>query len=145
MATTSPLENPSSDPRRRPWTREEYHRAAELGLFRPDEKLELIEGEIIQKASPQNAPHTTAIRKVARALEAAFDQEHEVRYQMPLIVADISEPEPDILVLREGIEAYEDRQPATKDVLLIVEVSESTLAFDRRTKSRMYARAGIEE
>jgi Uma2 family endonuclease len=79
MAISPPSDTSNDQPRLRLWTREEYHRAAELGLIRPDEKLELIEGEIIQKVSPQNAPHSTAIRKVARALESAFGPKNASR------------------------------------------------------------------
>src|SRR5690349_5616820 len=94
--TAEPAED-GVNPRR--WTRAEYERAAALGLFRPGERLELLDGEILQKMSPQNPPHTYSILRSDRALSDAFGPGHHVRQQMPLILNGRSEPEPDIVVV----------------------------------------------
>src|SRR6185437_1804823 len=85
--------------RPRRWTREEYHRAAECGVFKPGERLELLDGEILQKMSPQRTPHSTAMEDTARALEQAFGPGCYARRQLPLVLTDRSEPEPDVVVV----------------------------------------------
>src|SRR3954452_22628704 len=85
--------------RPRRWTRKEYYRAAELGLFRPDERLELLDGEILQKMSPQKPPHAVAISNTAAALSLAFGPGFHARQQLLLVLDDESEPEPDVLVV----------------------------------------------
>lgn len=132
------------EPRPRLWTREEYHRAAKLGIFRPDERLELILGQIFEKPR-QSSAHTAAIRSTTVTLEMIFGPLHEIRYRMPLALSDQSEPEPDVLVLREPLEAYEDRQPEAVDVLLVVEVVDGTQRMDWHIKSGLFATASIQE
>lgn len=132
---------PTVEPAVRHWTREEYHRMAELGLIGPEERLELIEGEIVQKMTPQKSPHATAIRLVEEALRRAFGAGFDVRVQLPLALSPLSEPEPDVAVVRGGPRDYRDAHPTT--ALLVVEVADTTLAFDRRTKGSLYARAQI--
>lgn len=141
----SPLDVGSEGgPSRRYWTREDYYRAGELGLFRPGERLELIKGEIVTKMSPQGIPHAIAIQLCETAADAAFEgQGCHIRAQMPMTLPDDSEPEPDIAVVRGGIRDYETRHPSAVDVLLLIEVSDSTLAFDRRGKAALYAQVGI--
>ena len=84
--------------RPRRWTREEYYRAAELGLFRPEERLELLDGEILTKMSPQKAPHAVSVTQAGRVAGVAFGPAHHVRHQLPIILNDVSEPEPDVVV-----------------------------------------------
>jgi Uma2 family endonuclease len=122
------------------WTREEYDRMIEAGVFAPDERLELVEGEILQMV-PQGSFHATAVRLVEDALRRAFGAGFEVRTQLPLALDPYSEPEPDIAVVPGYARDYRDAHPST--ALLIVEVSDSTLDFDLRRKSSLYARAGI--
>jgi Uma2 family endonuclease len=129
-------------PRRRLWTRADYERATQLGLFGPEERLELIEGEIIEKM-PQNEPHSTGIQLGEEAMRAAFPQGHCVRVQLPLALNGKSMPEPDIAVVTGAIRDYAQKHPRT--ALLIIEVADSTLAYDRTTKGALYARAGIAE
>ncbi|HVK01850.1 MAG TPA: Uma2 family endonuclease [Armatimonadaceae bacterium] len=132
-------------PRRRLWTRAEYYRAAEDGIFAPGERLELIRGEILYM-SPQRQPHSTGVRLTDVALQDVFEGSPcDIRTQLPLTLPDDSEPEPDVLVVRGGIRDYERRHPGPADVLLLVEVSDATLAFDRDVKARLYAEAGIPE
>src|SRR5438128_12405535 len=84
-------------PRR--WTREEYHRAGDLGFFGPEQRLELFEGEVITKVSPQRRPHRKGVRGVALSLESTLGPDFVVWTQLPLILSDFSEPEPDVMVL----------------------------------------------
>ncbi|MBM3237413.1 Uma2 family endonuclease [Candidatus Poribacteria bacterium] len=126
----------------RQWTREEYMKMAELGVLAPGERVELIEGEVIQM-SPQNSPHTTAVILVAEALRTAFGQGYVIRTQAPLALSEISEPEPDVAVVSGMPRAYRDAHPTT--ALLIVEVSDTTLTYDRGWKASLYAKAGIED
>lgn len=131
--------------RPRRWTREEYYRAAELGLFRPDERLELLEGEIIQKMT-QNPPHTTSLSLSLVALESAFaGRGYFVRIQAPISLPGDSEPEPDLAVVAGCPRDYQTQHPVAANVLLLVEVSDTTLGFDRRRKAAAYAAAGIRE
>lgn len=129
------------NPRRWRWTREKFERAAELGLFGPEEKLELIEGEVIEK-TPQNCPHVTGVNLQQEALRVAFPSGHVVRVQQPLAIGEGSLPEPDIAIVTGSIRDYEAAHPAT--AVLVVEVSDTTLAFDRM-KAGLYARAGVLE
>ena len=129
-------------PQRWLWTVKEFQRAYDLGAFGFETRLELIEGEIIRKM-PQNEPHTWAIRAVEEALRSAFMPGHDVRTQLPLVLGLRSKPEPDIAVVIGSFNDYKRRHPTT--AVLVVEVSDSTLALDRTTKAALYARAGIED
>jgi Uma2 family endonuclease len=129
--------------RTRRWTREEYHRAADLGLFGADERLELIDGDIIEKRAPQKSSHFSTIEYSADALAAAFGAGHHVRRQGPIVVSPTSEPEPDIVVVAGDKSEYVGRHPRPDEVLLLVEVSDATLSLDRGRKAALYARAGI--
>lgn len=132
----------ASAPQPRLWTREEYYKMVEAGVLRPDERVELIGGRIVAM-SPQNSPHFTAIRLVEEALRAAFGAGYEVRVQGPLDLSPSSQPEPDVAVVQGQARDYARAHPIT--ALLVVEVSESTLAFDRGEKASLYASAGIPE
>ena len=115
---------------------------AEVGIFAPDERVELIEGEIIQMP-PQNPLHSTGICTVQEALRTAFGSGFDVRPQLPLSLELASEPEPDIAVVRGSFRDYRTAHPST--ALLVVEVSDTTLTFDRCEKAGLYARTGIQE
>lgn len=127
---------------RRPWTRAEFERAAELGLFGPEERLELIAGAVVRKLPPQRSPHATAIRAVEEALRTAFPRGFDVRVQLPLALGPDHEPEPDVCVVHGCFRDYRHEHPAA--AVLVVEVSDTTLAFDR-FKAGLYAQAGIPE
>jgi Uma2 family endonuclease len=124
------------------WTRQEYDRMAELGMFSPDDRVQLIEGDILTM-TPQKSPHAATIGKTQRALEHLFGPDVWVRIQMPLIVDPDSEPEPDLAVVPGAPADYRDEHPRT--AMLVVEVSDSTLPLDRDRKRVIYARAGIPE
>jgi Uma2 family endonuclease len=131
--------------RPRRWTRKEYYRAAECGVFKPGERLELLNGEILQKMRPERPPHATGLAMTAQALDKAFGPHHYVRQQLPLVLNDRSEPEPDLLVVPGAPLDYAARHPTAADARLVVEVSDSTLRLDRIDKLKAYARSGIPE
>src|SRR5213596_3176577 len=126
--------------RTRRFTRAEYERLIDLGVFQPGEDIELIGGELMV-AEPQGAAHYTAIRKAAKALEAAFGPGWHARTQGPIGLDDDSEPEPDIAIVPGSPEDYSRAHPSRP--VLTVEVSESSLAIDRHHKGSLYARAGL--
>lgn len=140
VARRGPPAQPAPDPVRRRWSREEYYRLGEVGLLAPDERVELIEGEIFQMA-PQGPSHSTGARSAQEALRAAFGPGFDVRPQMPLALGLASDPEPDLAVVRGSFRDYRTAHPTM--AVLVVEVSDTTLAFDRREKASLYARAGI--
>lgn len=126
--------------RTRRWTRAEYDRLIEKGFFEPEEKLELIDGELFVR-EPQGSRHYTAVLLVADALRSAFGPGWLVRGQGPVALDDASEPEPDVSVVPGSPRDYVADHP-TRPVL-VVEVAESSLFFDRRRKASLYARADI--
>ena len=130
----------SYETRTRRFSRAEYERLIELGLFHEDERIELIGGELIV-AEPKDAPHYTATRRTAGVLEAAFGPGWDVRSEGPIALDDDSEPEPDIAVVRGTLEDYSHEHPSR--AILMVEVADSSLASDRHRKGSLYARAGL--
>ena len=128
--------------RRRRWTRAEYDRLIEIGFFQTDDRIELIGGELMV-AEPESAEHYTAIRKSARALQAAFGPGWEVRQDGSIALDDESEPEPDIAVVPGAPEDYRDAHPSRP--VLTLEISISSLATDRERKASLYARAGLSD
>jgi Uma2 family endonuclease len=122
------------------WNRDEYDRLIEAGFFRYREPVELIGGELVV-AEPQGSGHYAAIRAVEEALRAAFGPGWEVRTQGPLALDDDSEPEPDVSVVPGSFRDYVTAHPSRP--VLVVEVSESSLAVDRHHKGSLYARAGV--
>ena len=128
--------------RTRHFTRAEYDRLIDLGIFQPDEEIELIGGELVV-AEPQGAAHYTAIVKTARALEAAFGPGWYVRREGPIELDDDSEPEPDVAVVPGNPDDYGRAHPSRP--VLTVEISVSSLEADRVRKGSLYARAGLAE
>jgi Uma2 family endonuclease len=126
-------------PRQRSWTRDEYYRLADLGFF-TDQRVELIEGQIIDMG-PMNSAHATAIALAQATLEPAFGPSFFARIQMPFHVGVLSEPEPDVAIVAGPRRAYTTAHPTT--AALIVEVADSSLAYDRDAKASLYAKAGI--
>jgi Uma2 family endonuclease len=126
----------------RRFTRLEYERLIDLEFFQPGERLELIDGVMVVR-EPQYSPHATATQLVQRALERAFGAGFCVRAQLPIALDDASEPEPDAAVVPGDPRDYRNAHPTRP--LLVVEVAQSRLAFDRWHKASLYARGGIAE
>lgn len=122
------------------WTRVEYERLIDLGAFAPDERLELLGGQLVVR-EPQGTPHATGIRLVARALRMVFGPDWNIDAQLPVALDEESEPEPDIAVVPGGPRDYIASHPSRPE--LVVEVSLASLALDRGEKASLYARAGI--
>jgi Uma2 family endonuclease len=125
-------------------TVEDYHLMAEVGILAPDARVELIDGEVIDMA-PMNSRHASMVRKLERSLGQAAGDEALVSCQLPLRLLPRSEPEPDLVLLRFRADFYEVQHPEAADVLLLVEVSDSSLAYDLRVKLPLYARHGVPE
>ena len=132
-------------PNRHRWTVEAYDRLVELGVL--DGRNEVLDGEIVSKMG-QNPAHSNALKRLMRVLAILFGLDL-LWIQSPITLSApdnvYNEPEPDIAVTRESEGAYADRHPGPNDVLLVVEVSDTTLRTDLMVKARLYARAGIAE
>lgn len=133
-----------ADRRRRLFTVDEYHRMGEAGIFGPEERVELIEGEIIEM-SPIGPRHAGCVINFTRVLITRLGDRVVLSPQNPVVIRPRSEPQPDILLLRPRTVSYSRAHPTPEDVLLAVEVADTTLRFDRIVKARLYARAGIPE
>jgi Uma2 family endonuclease len=126
--------------RHRHWTRKEYDELIKSGFFDENEPIELLGGQLIV-AEPKGSPHSTAVALTVEALRVAFGPGWLVRVQDPVALDTESEPEPDVAVVPGRARDYLAEHPARPAVL--VEVAESSLAFDRGHKGSLYARAGI--
>lgn len=126
--------------RTRRWTRAEYDRLIDIGVFRPSEPLELLAGELVV-SEPQGSAHYTAIGLTEDALRTVLPPGWLVRSQGPVGLDEESEPEPDILVTRGDRRSFSREHPSRP--ALVVEVAESSLAFDRGHKGSLYARARL--
>lgn len=122
----------------------DYHRMGEAGILNEDSRVELIEGEIIDMA-PIGSRHAGTVSQLSRLLERAVGDHAIIWTQNPFILDDHSEPEPDIALLRPRADFYKSSHPRPEDVLLVIEVAESSLRYDQKVKAPLYARHGIPE
>ncbi len=129
---------------RRPISVEDYHRMADAGIFAPDERVELLDGELIV-VPPMNSPHGGGITGINALLAHQFYGRALVRVGLPVIVDDYSEPEPDFALVGMEENEWRDRHPVASDVLLLIEVSDTSRGFDLKQKAHVYARASIPE
>ena len=125
------------------WSVGRYIAALEAGIFGPEDRLEMLDGELVQKMS-QNPSHIVGLMLLTDALRAVFGQGFRVDSQIPLRTAR-SVPEPDVVVLRGSARDFAGRLPEPADVRLAAEVSDSSLNYDRMDKALLYAAAGVEE
>lgn len=141
MATTGAA-HPEVAPRRRRFTVAEFERMGEIGIFTEDDRVELIAGVIVDM-SPADGRHIAAVNRLNQRLGRQIGAEMLVSMQNPVVLSDDSEPQPDIAILRDRV--Y-DVVPTVEDILLVIEVADSTLAYDRDVKlPLLYAPAGIPE
>jgi Uma2 family endonuclease len=131
-------------PKRHPFSVEEYLRMGEGNVFAPDARLELIEGEIIEMA-PIGSPHAGTVAILSQLLWRLAGDRAVVWAQNPIRMGDLSMPQPDVVLLRPRPDMYTRSHPVPADVLLLIEVSDTTLRFDVSRKMPLYARAGIFE
>ncbi len=129
---------------RRRITVEEYEAMYEAGVFKPDERLELINGEIL-KVAPMNAPHMSYVIRLSRIFTERLAKRAIVSTQLPVVINEESEPEPDISILRWRSDDYFSGKPSVQDVYAIIEVASTSLVYDRRIKLPLYARADVPE
>ena len=120
----------------------EYYRMAEAGVLSPDDRVELIEGEIIEM-SPIGSRHAACVRRVDAFLNRQIGNLAQVSVQSPVRLNDFSEPQPDIALLKSRDDFYATAHPTPADVLLIIEVTDTSVEYDRGIKLPLYARAGI--
>ena len=121
-----------------------YHQMGEAGILSPEARVELIDGEIIDMA-PIGKFHASVVDRLARGIFACVGERAIVRVQGPLRLSENSEPEPDFSLLKPRADFYRDAPPTAADVLLVIEVSDSTQRYDRRIKVPLYARHGVPE
>ena len=141
-AAVEPPESPLPAREKRKFTVAEYYRMAEVGVLGRDERIELIEGEIIVMA-PIGPLHAGDILRSIRLFSRRDDDRFTVQIQNPLRLDDGSEPEPDLMLLRPREDDYTTAHPTPADTLLVIETSDSSLAYDREVKIPLYARAGV--
>jgi Uma2 family endonuclease len=131
--------------RRRRFTLDEYHRMGETGILGRGDRVELIEGEIVEM-TPIGSRHASTVGRVQHVFSARLGDRALVWVQNPLLLsAQVSEPQPDVMLLVPRADFYASGHPEPPDVRLLVEVADASLAYDRRTKIPLYARAGIAE
>jgi len=129
---------------KRPLSVSEYHLMGEVGILSPEERVELIEGEIISMP-PIGGKHSGFVDHLNRLLVRAVGDNAIVRVQNPVVLSELSEPEPDLALLKPRNDFYKQSTPIAGDVLLLIEVSDTTLRYDQEVKARLYAKSGIPE
>ena len=120
----------------------EYHRLAELGFFEEDERVELIKGEIIQMAA-KDRPHSVCETRLERELYKLVGDRATLRGRQPITLSDNSEPEPDRVIAKNRDDDYLANHPSSSDILLLIEIADSSLKYDQDEKLPIYAEAGI--
>jgi Uma2 family endonuclease len=131
-------------PRRHRITVDEYHRMAEVGLLAPDARVELIDGEIIDMP-PIGNPHMANVNRLTRLLVLAVGEGAIVQCQGGIQLGDFNEPQPDFALLVARADFYEHQRPQAYDAQLLIEVSDSSLRYDMKTKMPLYAQYGVPE
>ncbi|MDQ2908310.1 MAG: Uma2 family endonuclease [Candidatus Eremiobacteraeota bacterium] len=132
------------DYQRRPITADEYERMAELGIIGPEERVELIEGEIILMP-PMGEAHVSSLLRLTELFVQRLSGRAMIMPQGPVRVSSISEPQPDFAVLYRRDDYYRHGKPDQSNVYALVECAETSLRYDRGTKLRVYAKAGVRE
>jgi Uma2 family endonuclease len=128
----------------RPLTSTEYYQMMETGIIKEGERVELISGQIFTMAA-KGVRHTICTRRLFKQLLALMGDRADVQSQDPITLPTNSEPEPDVVIARLREDNYENSHPLPADIILIIEVSDTTLKFDRDVKSPLYATAEINE
>ena len=124
------------------FTIDEYNRLAELGFFHEDDRVELIKGEIIPMAA-KGTLHSTFSRRLIRELSKLITNQATLQSQDPIIIPPNSEPEPDVAILKNKDDDYLNSHPAAQDLLLLIEIADSSLKYDQEVKLPLYAQAGV--
>lgn len=122
----------------------EYHKMGESGIFGEDEHIELIDG-VIREMSPKGTKHTSSVSNLTNLLPQLLAGKALIRVQDPIVLYDDTEPEPDVVVVKLRDDAYVEAHPRPNDVLLLIEVADTSLEYDKMVKLPRYATAGIPE
>ncbi len=125
------------------WTVQDYHRMSDLGILDPNERTELIEGQIILMTA-EGTPHVVTLQLLATNLQSQLETDL-IRTQDPIRLDDFSEPEPDLAIVKGTILDYAEHHPVPEDIYLVIEVADSTLKQDCEVKDKLYARSSIAE
>ncbi len=128
----------------RRFTVEEYQRMGETGILREDDRVELIDGQVV-KMTPIGPPHAGTVTALNRLLARAIGDRAVLNVQNPVVLSGFSEPQPDLTLLMPPEETYRRRHPEPRDVLLLIEVSDTSGPYDRGVKLALYAESGIPE
>ena len=144
MAATETWKSVVAERTRHRFTVSDYHRMGYAGILTPDDRVELIEGEIVKKPV-MYPPQAAAVRQITKRVDHALGDSVSLSVQLPVTILEYDEPEPDVMVCAYREDAHATVHPHPSDVHIIIEVSHSTLAFDQRAELPIYARAGIPE
>ena len=131
-------------PETRLFTVEEYYRMAEAGILGEDDRVELIHGEIV-KMNAIGSYHAACVDRLTALLSARVAGRAIVRVQSPVRLGELSQPEPDLALLRPRADYYREGHPGAAEVLLLIEVADTSLGYDRTTKASLYAETGVSE
>lgn len=126
------------------FTVDEYHRMGEAGVFDEDDRVELIDGQVVEM-TPIGPAHGGCVNRLTRLFAPLAGREATLSVQNPLVLAEHQEPQPDVVVLRHRADGYGAQHPGAADVLLLIEVGDTSVGSDRHAKIPIYARAGIPE
>jgi Uma2 family endonuclease len=129
---------------RRLFSVDEFHQMADAGIFREDDHVELLAGEIVQM-TPIGSRHAACVSRLNRLLHERLGHECIVRVQDPIRLDDYSEPQPDVAVVKPRGDFYSGAHPTAADVLLVIEVADTSAEADRSEKAPLYARSRIPE
>ncbi|CEJ44188.1 Uma2 family endonuclease [Umezakia ovalisporum] len=124
------------------FTIDEYHRLAELGFFTEDDRVELIEGEIVQMVAKGTA-HSVCNTRLYREILNLVGEQATIRGQEPILISHESEPEPDLVIVENRSDDYLQTHPQPEDIFLLIEVADSSLKYDQEIKLPIYAKAAI--
>jgi Uma2 family endonuclease len=131
-------------PTRAKLTTEQFHRMGDAGILPPEDRIELIDGDLIEMA-PIGSQHAWTVIEINRIISKLVGDSAVIAVQSPIKLSKYDEPQPDIMLLRLKVEGYRNALPVADDALLIIEVSDSSLDYDRNKKLPLYARHGVEE
>jgi len=134
----------SVEPRRRLFTVDEYHAMARAGVLGEDDRVELLEGEVVE-TGPIGSRHNACVARLNRYLSGRAGDNAIVWVQSSIRLNDFAEPEPDAALLRPRDDYYAEAHPRPEDVLLVVEVADTSADYDRERKIPLYARSGVPE
>ncbi len=143
QATVSEAEQ-EIEPQIHHWSIADYHQMIEARVLDEDDRVELLEGKIICM-SPQCPFHAASVQRSSRLLFKLFSDRAEIRVQLPVILGNDSEPEPDIAVVRFDADEYSFRHPEASDIYLLIEVADCTISKDRKQKAHIYGKNQVLE